>query len=159
VTWQDQPLFDVGPAKAPPPKLGEDAARTVRRRSLLAAGIHPVSHRKLLGGDQTCGTCAHCIGYRYARTYWKCAKVFQTHGAATDVRLSWPACVLVGEGEVTEVGDRTEVYEDAAGGWRWRRIAANNEIIADSGEAYTRKADAERAAERVFRGENPQPAP
>jgi len=46
--------------------------------------------------------------------------------------------------------DRTEVYEDKAGGWRWRRIAPNGEIIADSGEGYTRKVDALRAADRVF---------
>lgn len=47
--------------------------------------------------------------------------------------------------------DRTDIYQDAAGGWRWRRIAANNEIIADSSESYTRRADASRAARRVFR--------
>lgn len=48
------------------------------------------------------------------------------------------------------MADRTEVYEDAAGGWRWRRLAANNKIVGDSGESYTREADALRAAKRVF---------
>lgn len=46
--------------------------------------------------------------------------------------------------------DRTEVYQDRAGEWRWRRIAPNGETIADSGEGYTTEHDAERAAERVF---------
>lgn len=92
--WEDQALFDAGPAEPPPPKLGEDAARTARRRSLLAAGIHPTSRRKLLGGNEVCGTCAHCVANRMNRTYWKCAKVFVTNGPATDVRLSWPACDL-----------------------------------------------------------------
>lgn len=46
--------------------------------------------------------------------------------------------------------DKTEVYKDSAGEWRWRRIAPNGEIIADSAESYTRKADCEKAATRVF---------
>lgn len=46
--------------------------------------------------------------------------------------------------------DTTEVFQDGAGGWRWRRVAGNGEIIADSAESYTRRADAERAADRVF---------
>jgi uncharacterized protein YegP (UPF0339 family) len=36
------------------------------------------------------------------------------------------------------------VYE-AKDGWRWRLVAANGRIIADSGEAYTRKHGAQRA--------------
>lgn len=48
--------------------------------------------------------------------------------------------------------DRTIVYQDSAGGWRWKRVAGNGEIIADSGESYTRMADAERAASRAFMG-------
>jgi uncharacterized protein YegP (UPF0339 family) len=54
--------------------------------------------------------------------------------------------------------DRTEVYEDAAGEYRWRRLAANNRVIADSAEGYTRKHDAERAARRVFEGPIDEPA-
>lgn len=46
--------------------------------------------------------------------------------------------------------DVTLVYEDEAGKWRWRRVAPNGEIIADSAESYTRKFDAKRAADRVF---------
>jgi len=28
------------------------------------------------------------------------------------------------------------LYRDTAGGWRWRLIAGNGRIIADSGESY-----------------------
>lgn len=38
-----------------------------------------------------------------------------------------------------------EVYEDEAGEWRWRRMAGNDLIVADSGEGYVSKAGAERA--------------
>lgn len=40
---------------------------------------------------------------------------------------------------------KIEIYEDEAGGWRWRCVAANGELVA-SGEAHTRQVDAERAA-------------
>ena len=40
-----------------------------------------------------------------------------------------------------------EVYK-AKDGWRWRLIAKNNRIIA-TGEAHTRKGDAERAVRTV----------
>lgn len=36
---------------------------------------------------------------------------------------------------------RFKVYKDYKGEWRWRLLAANNKIIADSGEAYTNKQD------------------
>lgn len=52
--------------------------------------------------------------------------------------------------EMQTMSDRTEIYEDSSGEWRWRRKARNGEIIATSGEGYTRKDDAERAALRVF---------
>lgn len=41
------------------------------------------------------------------------------------------------------------VIYPAKDGYRWRLLAANNRIIADSAEAYTRKVDAERAVETV----------
>lgn len=46
--------------------------------------------------------------------------------------------------------DRIEVYQDSATEWRWRLIAANNEIIADSAEGYTTRYGASLAAKRVF---------
>lgn len=45
---------------------------------------------------------------------------------------------------------RFHVYQDKAGAWRWQLRAANGRILA-SGEAHTRKADAERAVDTVVR--------
>jgi len=42
-----------------------------------------------------------------------------------------------------------QVYEDAADEWRWRLVAANGEIVADSGEGYVSRRNAREAAERV----------
>ena len=45
--------------------------------------------------------------------------------------------------------DAFEVFEDAAGEFRWRLRASNDEIIADGGEGYSSKRAAEDAVERV----------
>ena len=42
-----------------------------------------------------------------------------------------------------------EIYRDAAGEWRWRLVAGNGRIVADSGEGYSRKASARCAAARA----------
>lgn len=44
---------------------------------------------------------------------------------------------------------RFKVYE-ARDGFRWRLLAANNRLIAESGEAYTRQSDAWRAVDRTI---------
>lgn len=41
------------------------------------------------------------------------------------------------------------VYKDAADEWRWRLVASNGSIVADSGEGYTERNDAVEALERV----------
>ena len=43
---------------------------------------------------------------------------------------------------------RFVVYQ-AADGWRWRLVASNGRIIAESGEAYTRARSALRAVRTV----------
>ncbi len=43
------------------------------------------------------------------------------------------------------------IYKDAAHQWRWRLIAANNRIIADSGESYHNKVDCLHAINLVKR--------
>lgn len=43
-----------------------------------------------------------------------------------------------------------EVFQDRAGEWRWHLKAANGRIMADSGEGYISRANAERAL-RAFR--------
>jgi len=44
-----------------------------------------------------------------------------------------------------------EVFRDSAGEWRWRLVASNGNIIADSGEGYSSKQGAERGIESVKR--------
>lgn len=44
---------------------------------------------------------------------------------------------------------RFKTYQDEAGQWRWRLLAANNRVIADSAEGYTRERDADRAVQTV----------
>ncbi|ELZ06223.1 hypothetical protein C482_00335 [Natrialba chahannaoensis JCM 10990] len=46
---------------------------------------------------------------------------------------------------------RFEVYQDRADEWRWRLVHWNGNIIADSGEGYTSRANAERAVRGVRR--------
>lgn len=50
------------------------------------------------------------------------------------------------------MADRVQVYKDHAGGYRWRLIAPNGRLIAESGEAYTRRWSAWRAARRALHG-------
>lgn len=45
--------------------------------------------------------------------------------------------------------DRVELYL-ADDGWRWRYLRSNGKCMADSGEAYTRRASGRLAAEHLF---------
>jgi len=44
-----------------------------------------------------------------------------------------------------------ELYQDRASEWRWRLVHNNGNIIADSGEGYSRKATARKGLESVMR--------
>lgn len=44
--------------------------------------------------------------------------------------------------------DKWEFYRDAAGQWRWRRIAPNGRIVGASSEGYYNKADCQANARR-----------
>ncbi len=45
-----------------------------------------------------------------------------------------------------------EVYRDAAGEWRWRLVHQNGNILADGGQGYSRRNDANRAVDRLREG-------
>lgn len=45
--------------------------------------------------------------------------------------------------------DLVVLYQDRAGKWRWRYVATNGHVMADSGQGYSRRIDAERGAKRV----------
>lgn len=92
----DRTLFDPGPVLPEPPKLSADQRRTLRRQQQLDQGLHPTTRLPLRRpvGEHTCGDCTHRKeNPGHARTYWKCDQVVMTAGPATDVRLSWPACI------------------------------------------------------------------
>lgn len=42
-----------------------------------------------------------------------------------------------------------EVYADTGGSYRWRLRASNGQLVASSGESFSSRANAERAAENV----------
>lgn len=44
---------------------------------------------------------------------------------------------------------RYKLYKDKKGEWRWRLLASNYRILADSGEGYVNKQDCLHAIERV----------
>lgn len=41
---------------------------------------------------------------------------------------------------------KLEFYQDDIGDWRWRAIAANGRIVADSAEGYRKRSDCDRGA-------------
>jgi len=85
----DERLFDVPPTPTEA-KLSPDQRRTIRHHAAIADGRHP-----MMGGpvnlEHTCGDCAHHFSHTRNRTWHKC-DLNATHGAGTDIRVSWPAC-------------------------------------------------------------------
>lgn len=84
-----------GKRSAPPAGTSADARRTLRQREAIAAGRHPVTRLELRAEGGTCGDCTHRVtfdAHRPGRYYHKCDTVPVTNGAATDLRLHWPAC-------------------------------------------------------------------
>lgn len=79
---------------------GESATQRLTRRNneLLDGGTHPATRRPLfIGTGEQCGGCQFHHAYRYHnKTFHKCEmhRLGESHSAASDVRVSWPACVL-----------------------------------------------------------------
>ena len=44
------------------------------------------------------------------------------------------------------------LYKDQGGEWRWRLVASNGQTVADSGEGYTTKANAQAGIAAVKKG-------
>ena len=69
-------LFDVGERRAPTPGATP---------SLIGSGPD----------GETCRTCKNAVRLDYHdKAYWKCGlmRSVWTHGAASDIKLKWPAC-------------------------------------------------------------------
>lgn len=45
---------------------------------------------------------------------------------------------------------RLQKYTDSAGDWRWRIVAGNGRILADSGEGYKNEADCDHALRLII---------
>jgi hypothetical protein len=95
--WSEQPLFEL--ENVPPPssteisKLSPDRARTERRKLMLERGQHPTGNGEI-NLEHNCRECIHCIAHGWQRTYYKCdvSALGERRSAASDIRLSWPAC-------------------------------------------------------------------
>ena len=91
-------LFDLPPLPDGEPVENPSAGQrlTIRNKAAIAAGWHPATGRALLAVE-TCGTCAYHHYYRWhTRSYHKCDqhRLGESHSEASDIRVSWPACVL-----------------------------------------------------------------
>ena len=58
--------------------------------------------------------------------------------------------VMTTYGRTSPTEPKVEIYVDQAGEWRWRLVARNGETIASSGEGFTRKWSARRAARKAL---------
>ena len=89
-------LFDPGPA-VDPERLSSTRRLTLRNRELLDAGRHPATLTPLwIGTGERCGDCTHHHAYERNRIWHKCGRhrLGESHSAASDIRVSWPACAL-----------------------------------------------------------------
>ncbi len=73
---------------------------------------------------------------------------YSSKGAAEEATENLES--VVPEADTVEKGEAYfTVYKDNADEWRWRLVASNGNIVADSGEGYTERNDAVEALERV----------
>ena len=91
-------LFDLEPITTTPVVLLSAGQRlTLRNHQSIANGIHPATRQPLREGNEHCKTCAFLFPHGDSRRrFWKCRKHVRgfTFGAASDVRVNWPACAL-----------------------------------------------------------------
>lgn len=97
------------PDAEPPETISAERRRTLKRQAELARGVHPRTKLPLANNGHACGDCAHHFERRMGSTYHKCdhgypaepvefhgtmysPRSLVSHGPATDVRVSWPAC-------------------------------------------------------------------
>jgi amphi-Trp domain-containing protein len=68
-----------------------------------------------------------------------------------EIELEWPEADGGVDTDATGSAATFELYRDKAGKWRWRLRHDNSNIVADSGEGYSRKIDAKNGIESVKR--------
>ena len=89
IGYPDPPTPDPVPKSKP--NRGE--RMRARQQARIDKGFHPLNGLRLADNGHTCGECGHRYHVRYAKSYPKCDLGPNTHGEATDVRASWPACI------------------------------------------------------------------
>lgn len=95
VSWTEPALFDLPAAPGVTPGMSADRRRTIRNREALAAGIHPATRSPLRTEGGFCAGCLHhFVVDRGHRRWHKCElhRLGPSASAASDIRLSWPAC-------------------------------------------------------------------
>jgi hypothetical protein len=80
--------------------LSADRRRTETNRRALAAGVHPATRERLTDPELElhCRDCVHAVRVgHHDRVWWKCEehRLGMSRSAASDIRVSWPACVRV----------------------------------------------------------------
>lgn len=78
----------------PVEKLSAGRRLTLRQRADVDRGIHPLTGMALLGGDETCGSCAHRSPSSGTHSWPKCDRMPIKASAANDCRAWWPACSM-----------------------------------------------------------------
>jgi hypothetical protein len=101
-------LFDPGEGTQQG-RLSADRCRRQHQLNMLAVGHHPATGLRLWRDvtdtdgpgltdlEVTCGGCVHAVKVSTgSRDVWKCEKhrLGLSHSAASDIRVSWPACEL-----------------------------------------------------------------
>ena len=66
----------------PPEPVSADRRRTMRQKADIARGRHPLTGLALIGGDATCGRCAHRFLVHANRTWPKCDVFGASHGSS-----------------------------------------------------------------------------
>lgn len=88
---------------------------TLRKQRQLDAGFHPVTRRPLLPVEEgkTCGGCAHHHREesRSGRQAWHKCDLNATSGAATDLRVRWPACTAFVAAPPAELEGQRQIAE------------------------------------------------
>jgi hypothetical protein len=84
--------------KAPNDGLTATRRLTIRNDAMLARGRHPATGHPTVQ-TASCGSCENLRSYRNGsgrKVYHKCAlhRLGVSRSAASDVRISWPACTL-----------------------------------------------------------------
>lgn len=100
----DQLNFEGEVSAIPTPShKGGRASREYLVKLRMERGQHPHHGDPLGPAGETCGSCAHMVHVRFARTYLKCGLGPDSRGPATDTRARWLACAKWKSGEATTV--------------------------------------------------------